>query len=216
MEHAENVIISTVSNSENKEDTNRPTHSASDSITITDEMFSVIEIPKTTEQEMVSTIDKNSLEFMFRRTPYSIYSSRIGIEVKEAITALNELDIDAIVLTLSLADIEKKILTLIEQQNLTPLSLADGMILVDKKSDSSIAHAIRMVDKLFNQEAFLDKQVIFLWTHNDIFVSNHITFPSKFNRPKSVSKIRSFSGMYFQIMLVRRHHTSILRMSLNF
>lgn len=134
-----------------------------------DDMFvGDISIYKDSMDSLDLDIEKSPLEFIFKRTPYTIFSTSCNVTEEKVMSAIRELSIDSIAVISSLHDIDRRVQA---HHQIPILSFMNGQVMVDGKSASSIVNTLRMCEKLLNQEPFADTQIIFIFTHNDVFVS---------------------------------------------
>ena len=123
-------------------------------------------------ESMNMNIEKLPLEFMFRRTPYTIYSTRTSVDEKKVTSALKELSIDSIVITVSLGDIDQQNISLIGSNSVPAINFLKKQVIVNGKSTASIVNIFKMLENLLSAEAFADTQICFVFTHIDVFVSS--------------------------------------------
>ncbi|KAG2387283.1 hypothetical protein C9374_001615 [Naegleria lovaniensis] len=134
-----------------------------------DDMFiGDISIYKDSMDSLDLNVEQSPLEFIFKRTPYTIFSTTACSDEEKVTSAIRELSIDSIAVITSLHDVDRKVQS--SHQQIPVYSFMNGQVMADGKSASSIVNTLRMCEKLLNQEAFGDTQIIFIFTHHDVFV----------------------------------------------
>ncbi|KAL9642215.1 hypothetical protein ABK040_007216 [Willaertia magna] len=169
---------------DNHDDNFNPQFRSSESVTITEDMLmtildenALIEDDKHnkhhhqqvySQQQNEQQVDKNSLEFFFKRIPYSIFSTETSSSLIEIVQNIKEYNIDIITITISLGDFDK-LNSLQHDQPSTPIQFCNGRIVINGKSDSSLLQGMKFIEKIVGLDGIKDKQIVFLFTHLDVF-----------------------------------------------